>query len=44
MTPDGMRLQIVGFLGPEVAYRVVEMRRQDEILQEKYKNYAAQHA
>ncbi|ERI60921.1 lipase [Xylella fastidiosa subsp. multiplex Griffin-1] len=39
-----MRLQIVGFLGPEVAYRVVEMRRQDEIWQEKYKNYAAQHA
>ncbi|EWG14670.1 lipase chaperone [Xylella fastidiosa Mul-MD] len=44
VTPDGIRLQVVGLLGPEVAYRVVEMRRQDEIWQEKYKHYAAQRA
>ncbi len=44
VTPDGIRLQVVGLLGPEVAYRVAEMRRQDEIWQEKYKHYAAQRA
>lgn len=44
VTPDGIRLQVVGLLGPEVAYRVAEIRRQDEIWQEKYKHYAAQRA
>ncbi|HHW4684577.1 MAG TPA: lipase secretion chaperone [Xylella sp.] len=39
---NGIRSEIGDLLGPDVANRVVQMRREDEMWDEKYKHYAVQ--